>query len=70
MDLVVVFEEDTLIILLERIQPGVLVKGGDYSLEQVVGHELVTTRGGEVLLIDILRGFSTTSLVKRAGGRE
>jgi D-beta-D-heptose 7-phosphate kinase/D-beta-D-heptose 1-phosphate adenosyltransferase len=69
-DLVVVFEEDTPIKLIERIQPGVLVKGGDYSLEQVVGHELVTTRGGEVLLIDILRGFSTTSLVKRAGGRE
>jgi D-beta-D-heptose 7-phosphate kinase/D-beta-D-heptose 1-phosphate adenosyltransferase len=68
-DLVVVFEEDTPMNLIERIQPNVLVKGGDYSLEQVVGQELVTARGGEVVLIDTLKGFSTTSLVKRAGGR-
>ena len=67
-DLVVIFEEDTPLKLIERIQPNVLVKGGDYSLEQVVGQELVTARGGEVVLIDILQGFSTTSLVKRAGG--
>ncbi len=68
-DLVVIFEEDTPMNLIERIQPNVLVKGGDYSLEQVVGQELVTARGGEVVLIDTLKGFSTTSLVKRAGGR-
>ncbi|EAQ36065.1 cytidyltransferase-related, RfaE bifunctional protein [Nitrobacter sp. Nb-311A] len=68
-DLVVTFEEDTPMNLIERIKPNVLVKGGDYSLEQVVGQELVTARGGEVVLIDTLEGFSTTSLVKRAGGR-
>ncbi|GEC14160.1 D-glycero-beta-D-manno-heptose-7-phosphate kinase [Nitrobacter winogradskyi] len=68
-DLVAIFEEDTPMNLIGRIQPNVLVKGGDYSLEQVVGQELVTARGGEVILIDILQGFSTTSLVKRAGGR-
>ncbi len=68
-DLVAIFEEDTPMNLIRRIQPNVLVKGGDYSLEQVVGQELVTARGGEVILIDILQGFSTTSLVKRAGGR-
>jgi D-beta-D-heptose 7-phosphate kinase/D-beta-D-heptose 1-phosphate adenosyltransferase len=68
-DLVVIFEEDTPMNLIERIQPNVLVKGGDYSLEQVVGQELVTARGGEVVLIDTLKGFSTTSLVKRAGGQ-
>ncbi|ABA04333.1 D-alpha,beta-D-heptose 7-phosphate 1-kinase [Nitrobacter winogradskyi Nb-255] len=67
-DLVAIFEEDTPLNLIGRIQPNVLVKGGDYSLEQVVGQELVTARGGEVILIDILQGFSTTSLVKRAGG--
>ncbi len=65
-DLVAIFEEDTPMNLIRRIQPNVLVKGGDYSLEQVVGQELVTARGGEVILIDILQGFSTTSLVKRA----
>src|SRR6185312_4325439 len=49
-DLVVVFEEDTPIKLIERIQPGVLVKGGDYPREQVVGHDVVAATGGEVLL--------------------
>lgn len=68
-DLVVIFEEETPMNLITRIQPNVLVKGGDYSLEQVVGQELVVARGGDVILIDILQGFSTTSLVKRAGGR-
>ena len=43
-----------------------LVKGGDYTREQVVGHEIVEANGGEVLLVDILKGFSTTSLVQRA----
>jgi D-beta-D-heptose 7-phosphate kinase/D-beta-D-heptose 1-phosphate adenosyltransferase len=46
----------------------VLVKGGDYTREQVVGHEVVEANGGEVLLVDILPGFSTTSLVARARG--
>jgi D-beta-D-heptose 7-phosphate kinase/D-beta-D-heptose 1-phosphate adenosyltransferase len=64
-DLVVVFEEDTPIKLIERIQPGVLVKGGDYTREQVVGHDVVAANGGEVLLVDVLSGFSTTSVVSR-----
>ena len=43
-----------------------LVKGGDYTREQVVGYEIVEAHGGEVLLVDVLHGHSTTSLVKRA----
>ncbi len=65
-DLVVIFDEDTPLKLITQIRPNVLVKGGDYAREQVVGHEVVTANGGEVLLVDILEGFSTTSLVKRA----
>lgn len=65
-DLVVIFGEDTPLKLIERIKPGVLVKGGDYTREQVVGHEIVTANGGEVVLVDILPGHSTTSLVQRA----
>ena len=65
-DLVAIFEEDTPIKLIAQIRPSVLVKGGDYTREQVVGHEIVAAHGGEVLLVDILEGFSTTSLVKRA----
>jgi D-beta-D-heptose 7-phosphate kinase/D-beta-D-heptose 1-phosphate adenosyltransferase len=65
-DLVVLFEEDTPLDLIIRIAPSVLVKGGDYTRDQVVGHQVVETSGGEVLLVDILEGFSTSSLVKRA----
>jgi D-beta-D-heptose 7-phosphate kinase/D-beta-D-heptose 1-phosphate adenosyltransferase len=65
-DLVAIFEEDTPLDLIARIKPMVLVKGGDYTREQVVGHELVTAQGGEVVLVNILPGFSTTSLVARA----
>jgi D-beta-D-heptose 7-phosphate kinase/D-beta-D-heptose 1-phosphate adenosyltransferase len=69
-DLVVIFEEDTPLKLITQIAPATLVKGGDYTREQVVGHEIVTAYGGEVVLVDILQGFSTTSLVERArGGR-
>jgi D-beta-D-heptose 7-phosphate kinase / D-beta-D-heptose 1-phosphate adenosyltransferase len=69
-DLVVLFEEDTPLNLITRIKPGVLVKGADYTREQVVGHEIVEAHGGEVRLVEILQGFSTTSLVERArGGR-
>jgi D-beta-D-heptose 7-phosphate kinase/D-beta-D-heptose 1-phosphate adenosyltransferase len=65
-DLVVIFEEDTPIKLIAQIKPSVLVKGGDYTREQVVGHEIVAANGGEIVLVDILEGFSTTSLVRRA----
>ncbi|MCR6737138.1 MAG: D-glycero-beta-D-manno-heptose-7-phosphate kinase [Afipia sp.] len=65
-DLVVVFEQDTPLELITQIKPSVLVKGGDYTREQVVGHEIVAANGGEVVLVDILPGHSTTSLVNRA----
>jgi D-beta-D-heptose 7-phosphate kinase/D-beta-D-heptose 1-phosphate adenosyltransferase len=67
-DLVVIFEEDTPINLITRITPSALVKGGDYTREQVVGHEVVEAAGGVVVLVDILQGFSTTALVHRARG--
>ena len=67
-DLVVLFEEDTPLKLIAQIRPSVLVKGGDYSRDQVVGHEIVEAGGGEVLLVEVLPGFSTTSLVDRARG--
>jgi D-beta-D-heptose 7-phosphate kinase/D-beta-D-heptose 1-phosphate adenosyltransferase len=54
--------------LITEIKPSVLVKGGDYTRDQVVGHEIVEAGGGEVLLVDVLPGFSTTSLVNRARG--
>jgi len=67
-DIVAIFEEDTPIKLIAQIKPSVLVKGGDYTRDQVVGHEIVEAYGGDVLLVEVLPGFSTTSLVNRARG--
>ena len=67
-DLVVLFEEDTPIALITQVRPNVLVKGADYTREQVVGHEIVEAHGGEVRLVELLPGASTTSLVDRARG--
>ncbi len=65
-DLVAIFDQDTPIELITKVRPSVLVKGGDYTREQVVGHQVVEACGGEVLLVDILAGHSTTLLVDRA----
>jgi D-beta-D-heptose 7-phosphate kinase/D-beta-D-heptose 1-phosphate adenosyltransferase len=67
-DLVVVFDEDTPLDLIRHIRPTVLVKGGDYRREEVVGYDVVEADGGEVLLIDIVPGHSTTDIVNRSGG--
>jgi D-beta-D-heptose 7-phosphate kinase/D-beta-D-heptose 1-phosphate adenosyltransferase len=65
-DLVVIFDQDTPLELIRRVRPKVLVKGGDYSREQVVGRELVEADGGEVILIDLVPGFSTSRIVRRS----
>jgi D-beta-D-heptose 7-phosphate kinase/D-beta-D-heptose 1-phosphate adenosyltransferase len=68
-DLVVVFEEDTPLELIKQVRPQVLVKGGDYSRKEVVGYDIVEADGGEVLLIDLVPGQSTSGMVARSGGR-
>ena len=65
-DLVVLFEEDTPLKLIEAIRPELLVKGADYSRDEVVGGEFVESYGGKVLLADILPGHSTTATIARA----
>jgi D-beta-D-heptose 7-phosphate kinase/D-beta-D-heptose 1-phosphate adenosyltransferase len=65
-DLVAVFGEDTPLKLIERVRPQVLVKGGDYRREEVVGHDLVEAAGGETILVDLVPGHSTTALVRRS----
>jgi D-beta-D-heptose 7-phosphate kinase/D-beta-D-heptose 1-phosphate adenosyltransferase len=65
-DLVVVFEQDTPLELIARLRPKVLVKGGDYRREQVVGHDVVEADGGEVILVDLVPGHSTTGIVRRS----
>ncbi len=65
-DLVVVFDQDTPLELIQRVRPAILVKGGDYRREEVVGHEFVESIGGEVMLIPLVPGFSTTKIVRKS----
>jgi D-beta-D-heptose 7-phosphate kinase/D-beta-D-heptose 1-phosphate adenosyltransferase len=64
-DAVVLFEEDTPLELIRALRPDVLVKGGDYTVETVVGHEDVIAQGGRVEIIPTVEGFSTTNIVKK-----
>ena len=63
-DLVVIFDEPTPLELIRRVRPSVLVKGGDYRPEEVVGRELVEAAGGELLLVDLVPGQSSTRIVE------
>ena len=67
-DAVVLFEEDTPLELIQQIRPDVLVKGGDYVVETVVGHEDVIAAGGRVEIVPTVEGFSTTNIVKKMTG--
>ena len=64
-DLVVLFAEQTPLNLIEAIQPDILVKGADYALDQVVGREIVESYDGEVRLIQLTEGYSTTGLIEK-----
>ncbi|MBK8521478.1 MAG: D-glycero-beta-D-manno-heptose 1-phosphate adenylyltransferase [Chitinophagaceae bacterium] len=64
-DAVVLFEEDTPLNLITALLPDVLVKGGDYTIEQIVGAKEVMANGGEVKIVPILEGFSTTGIIER-----
>ena len=63
-DYVVIFDEDTPYELIKRIRPDVLVKGGDYKGKTVAGADLVESSGGKVVLIDFVRGKSTSNIIK------
>ena len=65
MDRVVLFDEDTPLALITVLAPDILVKGGDYRLDQIVGREVVEARGGKVLALPFLPGYSTSALIKR-----
>ena len=64
-DAVIVFEEDTPHALISAILPDVLVKGGDYTIDQIVGAQEVLANGGRVAINPIVEGFSTTRIVEK-----
>ncbi len=69
-DAVVIFEADTPLQLIEALQPDVLVKGSDYTVETVVGADLVIGRGGKVVLADLVPSQSTTNTIKRVAAAQ
>ncbi len=64
-DCVAVFDEDTPLDLVTALQPDVIVKGGDYAPDSVVGADIVRARGGRVVIIPLTPGQSTTSIIQR-----
>ncbi len=62
---VIFFDDDTPYNLIKRIQPDVLIKGSDYSVKDIVGSDIVMAKGGKVITIDFIDGYSTTSIIEK-----
>ena len=69
-DAVVFFGEDTPYELIKTTQPDILVKGSDYEPMEIVGYDIVTGKGGEIMTIDYLEGYSTSGIEEKILGRE
>ncbi len=69
-DAVILFEEDTPLNLIRTLLPDVLVKGGDYTIDEIVGAKDVQANGGEVKIVPILEGFSTTGIIEKMRGNK
>ena len=68
-DYIVLFDTDTPVGLLRALQPEVLVKGAEYRVDQVVGHEIVQAYGGQIVRVGMVEGRSTTNIIRRIEGR-
>ena len=64
-DFIILFEEDTPLNLITAIQPQVLVKGGDYTIENTVGADVVQKYGGKVIIINFVEGYSSTTIINQ-----
>lgn len=64
-DFVEIFEEDTPFNLIQKVMPDVLVKGGDWKPDQIVGSDIVMANGGEVKSLNFVNGFSTTNIIEK-----
>jgi len=64
-DVVIVFFEDTPYTLIKKVEPDILVKGGDYQVHEICGRDIVEKRGGSVFNIPFIHGYSTTNLIKK-----
>lgn len=68
-DFVEVFSEETPLELIKKVRPNILVKGGDWAVKDIVGHEFVLENNGEVVPLRFVEGHSTSSLIKKVQGR-
>jgi rfaE bifunctional protein nucleotidyltransferase chain/domain len=66
---VVLFNEETPYELIKKVQPDILVKGGDYIVTDIIGYDLVKTGGGEVLTIKLVEGYSSTVIINKITGK-
>jgi D-beta-D-heptose 7-phosphate kinase/D-beta-D-heptose 1-phosphate adenosyltransferase len=64
-DYVTMFDEDTPYNIIKKLQPDVLIKGGDWAIDKIVGRDIVEARGGKVIAIPFIEGASTTGIVER-----
>lgn len=64
-DAVILFSEETPLNIISSLKPDILVKGGDYQTNEIVGHKVVQENGGEVVLIPFINGFSTSSIIDK-----
>lgn len=64
-DAVILFNEDTPFELISYLKPDILVKGDDYSIENIVGSDIVIQNGGSVRTISLIKGYSTTNIIKK-----
>ena len=62
---IVLFDEETPYKLIKQIRPDILVKGGDYNPEEIVGYDIVKNNGGEVKMLDYIKGYSTSGILER-----
>ena len=65
-DAVVIFDQDTPLELIQIIQPDILVKGGDYKADEIIGADIVRHKGGEVRIVPFVPGFSSTDIISKA----
>ena len=68
-DYVIIFEEEDPLMIIEELQPDILVKGGDWPIETIVGREIVEKKGGEILSIPLMEGISTTNIIEEVKKR-
>jgi len=68
-DCVQIFDEETPLTIIKKINPKILVKGGDWKVEQIVGHEFVLSNGGQVMSLKFKDGYSTSNIIKLVQGK-